>query len=198
MELIQQLQDIPPLIWQELVKASRQKNHQWRLPVLGTFSDQGVDQRILVLRKVFATERFAWFYTDRRSAKVQQLQMMTHLHWLFYDHDKQWQLRATGKWYEPELTVRQEEWKTLSAFARQSYAAQQLPGMIVEGPTDGIPEGFLEWKPKETDSAFENFTIIACRFDALDWLQLHRSGHRRARFFWDEKNAEWSGQWLIP
>lgn len=198
MELIQQLDSILSVIWKELVKASHQKKHQWRLPVLATTADQGVDQRILVLRRVFAAERVVWFYTDRRSPKMKQIYNMTRLSWLFYDHGKQYQLRAGGEWYEPEAGVIRQEWETLSVFARQSYAALSAPGSVIDESTDGIPEGFLNWELKNTDAARTNFTIIACRFHELDWLQLHRSGHRRARFSWDEQNDEWSGQWLIP
>lgn len=198
MELLEQFNDITALIWQELVKASHQKKHRWRLPVLGTSGEQGVDQRILVLRKVFAAERLVWFYTDRRSSKMKHLRATDRLHWLFWDPGKQMQLRASGEWYEPDAEVLRQEWTRLSVFARQSYASSQAPGSVVGSPTDGIPDGFLERPLSETESAFENFTMIACRFDGLDWLQLHRSGHRRARFSWDQQQADWSGQWLIP
>ena len=42
----------------------------------------------------------------------------------------------------------------------------------------------------------ENFAVICCRFDRMDWLKLGLTGHRRARFFWWEDRLDAS--WVVP
>jgi pyridoxamine 5'-phosphate oxidase len=43
-----------------------------------------------------------------------------------------------------------------------------------------------------------NFAILWCDITELEWLYLANSGHRRARWTWDEAQQVWSGRWLIP
>ena len=66
--------DIRSQIWKELVRASRDKHHEWRTPVLATTGLDGLAQaRTVVLRHAHTATFELDLYTDSRSAKAQEL-----------------------------------------------------------------------------------------------------------------------------
>ena len=64
------LEELPARLWSELVRASRDRHHGWRLPVLATVDPQGSPQaRTVVLRGADAAQfpdrsRFVSLHTD--------------------------------------------------------------------------------------------------------------------------------------
>jgi 3-hydroxyisobutyrate dehydrogenase len=46
------------------------------------------------------------------------------------------------------------------------------------------------------DQGYKNFSLIDIRIKKIEWLYLHRFGHRRAQF--EIQNDEVNKQWLAP
>ena len=89
-------------IWQQLQRASVDKHHEWRSPVLvtnGLNNDQvsapnnWPDARTVILRAVDLNLNMLTFYTDSRSPKVLQLLTNPNALLVFWSKRLNWQLR---------------------------------------------------------------------------------------------------------
>jgi hypothetical protein len=91
-------------------------------------------------------------------------------------------------------------WIESTTFARRCYLAESAPGLVSNAPTSGLPAWIEGKQPSEMQltEARANFAILWCDITELEWLYLANSGHRRARWTWDEAQQTWSGRWLIP
>ncbi|MCU0969808.1 MAG: pyridoxamine 5'-phosphate oxidase family protein [Rubrivivax sp.] len=169
-------------IWQELAAAVRQRDHPWRVATLATTSADGsADARSVVLRDLHAEERALVFYTDARSPKAQQITARPEGTLVLWSHALGWQLRLPVA-----LEIETAGLKVSSRWARlrmtpgaQDYLSPLPPGTPVAHP---VPERGTR----------EFFAVVTARIRAVDWLELHAAGHRRARF--DDDGA----RWLVP
>lgn len=177
------LAEIEAEIWRQLEAAMVDKRHAWRAPVLATVDGDGdgADARTVVLREVDARQKQLLTFTDDRSAKVAQLMRHPRATLVMWSPALGWQLRcrvrlsldvsglaATSRWARIKLTP-----------AAQDYLARLPPGVelgAVEPPGAG---------PLQR----EYFAVIGAQVLAIDWLELHPSGHRRAMF--DERGSRW-------
>ena len=109
------------------------------------------------------------------------------------------QLRLKGRarvLAEDALT--DEAWARSTAFARRCYLAVQPPGTVMAGPGSGLPPEVEGVRPSEAElvPARANFALVLVEVEALDWLHLAHSGHRRARFV--RAGGGWAGDWVAP
>ncbi|MGH1435524.1 MAG: hypothetical protein ACRBG0_13825, partial [Lewinella sp.] len=157
MEIFNDLPRIWMYSWQQLEKASQEDNHPWRLPVIANLTGSQVSQRTVVLRKVSQKERHLRFYTDNRSAKINQKDEKLRFSWLFYNTINQIQLRVQSE----GVVVSVEEsgciWRELPVYARSTYASIKPPGTIVSRPIDVLPDDFFSMSSLQTDTARANF-----------------------------------------
>jgi hypothetical protein len=180
------LADLPARLWAELVRASRDRHHGWRLPVLATVDSHGAPQaRTVVLRSADAGSGELVCYTDRRSPKVSQLRVDGRGVLVFWCARLSWQLRA-----QVRIEIEDEGPRVQAAWARvagqpgaRDYLAPAAPGSAVSQP--GIQDG-----PHD----MHHLAVLAARVEALDWLELdRREGPRRAAV-----DAQGRAQWLMP
>lgn len=187
-ERLQALPEIEAALWRELARAVRDRHHAWRFATLATVSAQtdGVhpEARTVVLRDCDRAARSLLVYTDARSAKAQQAERRPQGVLVVWSPALGWQLRLHGtlvlhtgglqvssRWAQLQLTP-----------AAQDYLAPLPPGSTLDSPTVAAPD---------RDSR-GHFAVLECQVQSIDWLELHRDGHRRARF-----DAEGS-RWLVP
>jgi hypothetical protein len=148
--------------------------------VLATLGDDGPDARTVVLREVDAVTRELHFYADERSAKVRQIVRNPHGLMVMWSPELSWQLRcslllslemsgvaASSRWARVRLTP-----------AAQEYLSARPPGTLLAESGDGHRAG---------DEPY--FAVISARVQSIDWLELHRDGHRRAVF--DDAGPRW-------
>jgi pyridoxamine 5'-phosphate oxidase len=185
---IASLSDIGDAVWQQLTTAATaDKQHAWRTPVLATTDGDVADARTVVLREADAQARRLWLYSDVRAAKVAQLLSHPVGTLVMWSPDLGWQLRC-----RVELALEASGLATSSRWARvklspalNDYLSPLPPGTTLAAqaprPGDGIAEGR------------DHFGVITARVLAIDWLELHAQGHRRARF---DDNSD--GVWLQP
>lgn len=188
---LQTLAEIEAAIWREIGLAALDTQHGWRTPVLATSGDDGVDARTVVLREVDPEAGALAIYTDARAAKVQQLQAQPRCTLVMWSPRLAWQLRlrARVQVHTDGLAV-SSRWAAL----RMSPAARDYLSPLAPGaPMDAVPGDQLVHAAAESAATQrEFFAVLIANIEAMDWVELHAQGHRRARF------TATQAQWLVP
>ena len=141
-----------------------------------------------VRRKFNRDHRQALIYTDRRSAKVAQLQHCPGAVLVFFDPKRQIQLRAHGR---VQLlgegdALHAERFSQMTEAALGDYARRERPG----SPLSDLPSEDTRM------AAAGNFMVLAMTLTMIDWLNISRDGHRRAHLRWIE--GETAHSWVVP
>ena len=175
------LAEIEAEVWRQLEQAAQDKHHAWRTPVLATIDGEGADARTVILREVDARQKQLLTFTDDRAGKVTQLLHHPRATLVMWSPALGWQLRcrvllslemtglaATSRWARIKLTP-----------AAQDYLARLPPGAPLDTPE----------APTTAPLKREYFAVVNAQVLAIDWLELHRDGHRRAVF--DDRGSRW-------
>jgi len=178
---IESLQMIERSCWRELANAAGDRHHPWRLLVLATVDGDSADARTVVLRDADAAQRQVIFYSDARSPKVAQMRAHPLATLVGWWPAQGWQLRL-----RVQLAVETSGLDVSSRWARvklstsaQDYLAALPPGTPVD-----------RFQPER--GSREHFAVVRAAVLAIDWLELHTDGHRRARLAGD------ASVWLTP
>lgn len=186
---LQTPQEIRLQIWKELGRASLDRHHEWRTPVLASVGADGLpDARTVVLRQADAQAGQLTFYTDSRSPKVAQLQAQDSAMLVFWSSRLSWQLRV--RMTCTVITVGPEV-EALWQGVKQSAAAGDYLSPLAPGeclPQDGAAGTETNHAPTPS----HNFALLRAQVLQMDWLELSREGHRRAQL----GAATWD--WLTP
>ena len=183
---MQILEDVYQNIWQQLRRGQNDKKHAFRFGTFVTMNDNFPNPRTVVLRKAVQPDAQIWLYTDFRSPKVRDINTNNNVSWLFYNPKKQEQLRLYGKaevLHNEEIN--REIWQSLPDYGKTDYLTRQAPGSIKKNDSKRLLSA------KNAD----NFCVVITKIHLIDWLQLSREGHLRARF--EYINDEWQGNWLV-
>ena len=184
------LPDVRKALWQELVRAQHDKHHEWRTPVLATVAGDAADARTVVLREVNTDDATLMLFSDARAGKLAQLQAHPLGTLVMWSKRLSWQLRL-----RVQLSAQTEGLAVASRWARlklspaaQDYLSPLPPGQAMPAAPD------VKVPPATALPAVErgHFAVLQARVLSTDWLELHREGHRRARF--DDEGA----RWLVP
>jgi hypothetical protein len=179
---LQTLAEIEAALWRELTRAPRDKHHDWRTPVLATVDGSSADARTVVLREVDAPTKTLRLFTDARSPKVAQLLAHPQGTLLAWSARLSWQLRLRVTLHvETDGLALASRWARLKLSpAAQDYLSPLAPGSALDGQA-AMPA------PVVHDRG--HFALISAEVRAIDWLELHAEGHRRALF--DADGARW-------
>ena len=183
-ERLTSLDAIQAEVWRQLELAAHDKQHAWRAPVLATVDGDAADARTVILREVDARQKQLLTFTDDRASKVTQLLRHPRATLVMWSPALGWQLRcrvllslemsglaATSRWARIKLTP-----------AAQDYLARLPPGAPLD-TSEAVAADTLKR---------EYFAVISAQVLSIDWLELHRAGHRRAVF------DEHGGRWVQP
>ena len=176
-------------IWSELDRSAGDPTHPWRTPGLATLDASGPQVRTVVLRATDLAQRQLVAFSDARATKVSQLIGEQRAQWLFHDSAQRLQLRATTtvQVHQADDVVRRY-WESVPESNRRNYRSLQSPGAVLSRPEEG--------RARLPDSAAAQFAVLCATVTELDWLWLADTGHRHARFRW--QNEAWQGDWLVP
>ena len=193
------LEDILVDCWSLLETGAKKSKAPFHTPVLGTAQADGCSLRTVVLRRVVASQRLLICHTDRRSAKVAELGKHNSLSWLFYDPKKKIQIRARGLatlHFDDDLA--DEQWSRTRRMSRRCYCVWEAPGTVQPSRSSGLPSEYEGGSPtwEQSEQGRENFAVIRCQVDFLDWLYLDARGHSRAQFHWCGEKFE--ARWVTP
>lgn len=171
---------IEDAVWHELGRAT-DSAHDWHVGVLATTDGQRADARSVVLREVEPAAHSLIVYTDARSPKVEHVQTHPEGVLVLWSATRGWQLRL-----HVHITVESSGLGVWSRWAKlmMTPAAQDY--------LSPLPPGSRIVKPVPERGTRAHFAMMTMRVDALDWLELHPEGQRRALF-----DAE-GGHWIAP
>lgn len=181
--------EIQAQIWNELCRASLDRHHEWRTPVIATATKDGtVNARTVVLRSVNRNEELLEIYTDSRSSKFTELSQNPSAQFVFWSTRLNWQLRvrttctllSSGPYVD-------SVWQNVKQSPSSGdYLTLTAPGSAIDPTSDQVNH-------KEQNKELSHyFAVISCKITEIDWLELSRGGHRRAML----KDKQW--QWLVP
>ncbi len=177
--------DIRQQIWKELGRASVDRHHEWRTPVLATAGcDGSPNARTVVLRKVDTNHQTLCFYTDARSAKVSELTKEPKAVLAFWSGRLNWQLRV-----KVEISVATDGPELQALWQRVQQSASAADYLATEAPGSERTTGF---STAQNLSGDHHFALLNAQVLQMDWLELGLGAHRRARLSAD------TWQWLIP
>ena len=174
------LAGIETAIWQELTRATHDRHHEWRTPVLATTGTDGLpDARTVVLREADADAKQLVVYTDSRADKVAQLRAQPAALLVLWSKRLGWQLRCRLRCEvnDDGLAVSSRWAQVKLSPAAQDYLSPLAPGSLLSAQTPAVAHR-------------ECFAVVTASVTAIDWLELHREGHRRALF--DGVEGHWT------
>ena len=173
------LPEIEARCWRELAECVADASHPWRTPVLATVDGERADARIVILREADLEARELVFFTDSRSPKLDQLRAHPAATLVVWSREHGWQLRiavtlaafsdgleASSRWARLKLSP-----------SARDYLSPLPPGAPIDQAA--VPDR----------ASREFFAVVRAKVEAIDWLELHAEGHRRARF--DAAGARW-------
>ena len=140
---------LPTRLWQELKRATHDRHHDWRTPILAT---QGIDQsgpqaRTVVLRHADASAWSLRVYTDARSPKCAELMAQPLTQLTFWSKRLNWQLRVSAL---ATIDFDGEQVKAARERIRQSRASADYLSRVPPGhiqPYDEPPAATAEDSP---------------------------------------------------
>lgn len=177
--------DIRQQVWRELEKACHDRHHAWRTPVMATSSsDDSVNARTVVLRKVDRLNQSLMIFTDQRSLKLREILKQPKAVFVFWSTRLNWQLRVDVEVsVMTDLTMLNALWQTVKdGPSAMDYLRAEAPGTTL---TNTMTE-------HETVIDNHQFTVLTAAVKKIDWLELSREGHRRANISSD------TWEWLVP
>ncbi|WP_069704469.1 pyridoxamine 5'-phosphate oxidase family protein [Burkholderia seminalis] len=149
--------------------------------------------RTIVLRQVSRADRVLSFHTDARSEKVAELRRDPRFSIVASDLDALVQIRAQGiaSICEDEAQ-RRAIWASSRPHTLLLYRAPLPPGTPIASPEQAHIDGTAS-----SGDGYENFCLIHMTVTRIDWLELARTGHRRAVF---DLNGEsgYEARWIAP
>jgi pyridoxamine 5'-phosphate oxidase len=152
-----------------------------------------------MMRAFHAESHALTIHTDARTPKVAEMRRTSGAQCVFWDKSRELQLRLSGK-----VSVHAGDdparlaWEDVDLASRFSYLTDRPPGQEIEKPSsdrEGI-DGRLP-SPEEAVVGWDNFAVLALSLEAIDWELLDNTGHRRARFTFDDQGLA-TATWLIP
>lgn len=193
------LEELFDSLWERLRQGAVHRQSPFHTATIGTSSEHGVELRTVVLRQANEAARELLFHTDLRSTKVRDLQHNPTISWLFYEPATRLQLRASGvasiHHHDERARLR---WERTSDWSRRCYLAPNPPGTILAQPVPNLLPELVRKRPSlaESERGYDNFCVIACEVNFLEWLHLRAQGHQRAQFHWDGR--AWQKNWVAP
>ncbi|MGI9523479.1 MAG: pyridoxamine 5'-phosphate oxidase family protein [Hyphomicrobiaceae bacterium] len=187
------LDEIEKWCWSQLLRATRHRRSDFRWMNLATVDNTGTPTtRTVVLREVDKPKRSVAFYTDARSEKISELKAKNAVGLHFQSDRHSTQMRMTGTASFATEERRLMAWEGLHPGAKASYAQPISPGSPILPPAQRSSD-----TPVEIGQGYRNFTVVDVSITRIDWLELHRDGHRRALFA-RGPHGQLQSTWLAP
>ncbi|BAN97206.1 hypothetical protein E05_24400 [Plautia stali symbiont] len=133
------------------------------------------------------------FTADRRSSKMQDIAAQLHVALLAYDAANSVQLRLAGTAQRvDDVQQRAAAWHTLRPHSHALFQSPVRPGSVIAHPDEALPAS----AQKVGNGPDEHFALVQITLHSVEWLDVSREPHQRARF---EATADgWQGSWRVP
>lgn len=164
-------------VWQELIRATKDRHHHWRTPALASIGLNGHPHvRTIVLRYANQSLYTLQAYTDSRSSKCQELIKYNAAQLVFWSPRLRWQLRVSViASVHTEGEIVECAWSRMSqSKSSKVYLSNQAPGTAIL--SHELSEMLSPNAPNNHYLAVINFQVMS-----MDWLELGKEIHRRAQ-----------------
>ncbi|MEL6305287.1 MAG: pyridoxamine 5'-phosphate oxidase family protein [Bacteroidota bacterium] len=170
----------------ELKKGTSQKKHPFRYFTLASLqANKRIGLRTVVLRKVEENLDLI-FYTDKRSAKIEEIKTHPEVSALFYHPKKLLQLKIVGQANSiADAATLRTYWHGVPTKARKDYTSHLAPG------TQIMNEQAVDFSENEN-----HFAMVRIQVNEIELVQLQRPEHMRIRF--QKVDGKWNGVRLVP
>ena len=165
--------------WEELTRATQEREHGWRIMTLATVESGRAEARSITLREAYPAADRLVFFTDDRSRKLQQIQSHPQGTLLAWCPRLSWQIRL-----RVQLTREMDQHLAMSRWARLRLAPSAQDYLSSLAPGEPLSE-----IASEERGSREHFAMVNAQVESMDWLELHPDGHRRALF--DASGGRW-------
>jgi len=186
-------------IWSYLEDSIKDRHSEFRTPVFITSNNEEPDGRIVVIRGVDQQSLSLWFHADIRSSKVNILKTNPNASFVFYDRKEKIQLRIKVRCsINFKNNISKNAWQNTQQISRKCYLASLAPGTKLEKPGTSIDEKFeaFEYSVEESEMGENNFCVVTCKINTIEWLYLSVKGHRRAKIDFNKQKNHFN--WLVP
>lgn len=176
-------------IWSDLAIPVGAERNPFRLMQLATIGPQGWPKcRTVVLRSVDQNAGTLCFYADQRSALCAQLLADERVALTALSPCGVMQVRIEGAAnLVDDLAQRQHCWQQARDRTQALFRHGGIPGQIIDTPEQAC---------EHLQEGFKHFAIIRVQMKSLEWLDLSRTIHQRARFV--RQQAHWQSSWCAP
>ena len=192
------LENINKEIWNLIESGVNDITSSFHFPSLSTISlDGNPTSRTVVLRSVNYEKKTMSFNTDIRSSKWQEMNKNANISMHIYDFNKKTQIRIVGQaMLNYNNKAWEDAWNSSTIMGKECYSTPCNPSTIIDNP-EIIDKNIkdIKFKSDELDQFKVNFGRIDIKIMSIDWLYLLHTGHRRAKFTYNE-NIEMV--WLAP
>ncbi|CAM3947236.1 Pyridoxamine 5'-phosphate oxidase-related FMN-binding [Pseudomonas reidholzensis] len=180
------LDEILARIWSDLTTAIGQGSNPYRLMQLATVDAHGQpDTSTVVLRDADTLTGTVLFFVDKRSAKYTQLRGNPRVALVALAPGATQQLRLQGQASERPDTPRY--WQQARATTQALFRHGGVPGAVIDSPAAAY---------RQPEDGLQHFAVISVRVNRLEWLDLTRPVHQRARFV--RQADDWQAHWIAP
>ena len=159
-------------------------------PVVSLSNGRDISSRVMVLREFDMDKRILRFHTDNRAAKIQVINESNLASVVGYDPDLKVQIKMTGN-VDVHINdkVTEDAWNESTPRSKKCYSVKGGSSKVINDPTD------YDIKEFNVENGYQNFAVLVFNFDALEFLFLKSTGHRRAIHKWDK---DLKSSWLVP
>ena len=194
-----EFQEIYKKIDDLMSEALKDSSHPYRTFSLATVDEKTPSLRTVVLRDFSLNKQYFDCHSDLRSPKIKELNKNTKFSALFYSSEKKIQLRFNGTveiFHQNSIT--KERWDKVTPSSKRCYMGPFNPSDSLEEYHPNIPDNVQFKNPSDKDSelGYNNFVIIRCNFNEIDFLRLKYSGHTRCKFTFEKEDV--NASWVAP
>lgn len=172
--------------WRELGDGTKKHGHSFRTCSLATSEiSGGIRQRTIIFREL-TKKKTLIFYTDLRSAKIEQIKKNPHGSVLFYNPSIQLQIFISGKIkIHSENSLWHDHIMNIEGRSINDYNTQYAPGKPIKNP-------IAVARTKDL-----NFAVLELIPDTIEYLKL-RDEPSRIRAIFKLQDQEWNKTFLVP
>lgn len=163
-------------VWQELIRATKDRHHHWKTPALASMASDGSPQvRTIVLRQANQDSWTLDAFTDLRSAKCEELSHCHKAQLVFWSDRLRWQLRVSVN-----ASVHRDGDLVEQAWARVGQSKASKDYLSVQAPGSEIKHSPITEALSLNSPNHHHLGLLRFHVTSMDWLALGSEAHCRA------------------
>ena len=177
-------------VWAALMTAARPSRTPFTVLQLATSGLDGAPKvRSVILRSADAERGAVSFFTDVRSAKIEEMRHEPRVSLVGYDADAGFQIRLEGKaTIDAEGPEKAVAWAACRSHTRALFRHPLPSGTPINAPAEAAPADDVDGE--------RHFAVIVVSIVRIGWLDISRPLHVHALFQRD--GCDWRGGWVSP